>query len=97
MQSEKTTRRAIVTTIRRYLPSARLKIFLFGSRARGTPTPTSDYDIALDMGTPIDWATLGKIRCDLADSDIPVRVDVVDLKSCSAALASLAKREAKAW
>jgi predicted nucleotidyltransferase len=97
MPSEEEIRRSIVSIIRRHLPSPRLKIYLFGSRATGAAAPSSDYDIALDMGAPIDWAALGKIRCDLSDSMIPVRVDVVDLTACSPAFSSLTLREAQAW
>lgn len=53
-------------------------VYLFGSRARGTHTPTSDVDIAVasleDVG-----GKLSVLREALEVSTIPFFVDVVDL------------------
>jgi predicted nucleotidyltransferase len=36
------------------------KIYLFGSRARGTHKVTSDVDLAIDIGTPIPSLELAR-------------------------------------
>lgn len=43
-----------------YSPNA--KIYLFGSRARGTHKVTSDIDIALDAGRKLDMLELAQAR-----------------------------------
>ncbi len=97
MMTQQEVRQTIVGTIRRYLPVGRVKIYLFGSRAEGRPTPASDFDIALDAGTRIDGATLSHIRQDLEDSHIPYRVDVVDVARMSGDFRSIALPRAVPW
>jgi predicted nucleotidyltransferase len=97
MMSSDQVRAEIVATIRRYIPSRELRIRLFGSRAAGTFTPVSDFDVALDMGRRIDGAIMERIRGDLEDSDIPYRVDIVDLASTTSTFRSVAMAEAVPW
>ena len=87
----------VLSILRRHIPFADFHVFLFGSRATGHATPRSDYDVALDAGRPVDWSVMTRIRGDLEDSDIPVRVDVVDLSSCSPAFKTVALQGALAW
>ena len=54
-------------------------------------------DVAVDAGHPVEWSAMAQIRADLEDSDIPVRVDVVDLATCSGAFKSVALQGARAW
>jgi predicted nucleotidyltransferase len=56
----------------------KIAIIHFGSRARGQESPTSDYDIALDEGKPIDYRLMRKIKEHLEKSTIPYKVDLVD-------------------
>jgi predicted nucleotidyltransferase len=94
---EEEIHKTILEILRRYIHSVPLKIYLFGSRATGSATPRSDYDIALDAGRPVNWSTMAQIRADLEDSNIPVRVDVVDLETCTETFKSVALQGAKAW
>ena len=68
----------LITIIRKHVPVG--KIYLFGSRARGTNSPASDFDIAIDVGAPIDSAALGLIKEAMEDSNIPFFVDVLDFQ-----------------
>jgi len=97
MMSSDQVRAEIVAAIRRYIPSSRLQIRLYGSRAAGTFTPVSDFDVALDMGSRIDGSILERIRGDLEDSHIPYRVDIVDLASTTPAFRTLAMADAIPW
>lgn len=56
-----------------------VKIYLFGSRARGTNAQWSDIDLALDAGQRLPTEIIGEIKSILEASWIPYKVDVVDL------------------
>jgi predicted nucleotidyltransferase len=58
------------------LPEA--KIYLFGSRARGEASAFSDIDIAIESTYPID-DRLSSLRDTIENSNIPWKVDLVDL------------------
>ncbi|MBP7515253.1 MAG: nucleotidyltransferase domain-containing protein [Flavobacteriales bacterium] len=64
-----------------HLPGCRA--LAFGSRVKGTARRFSDLDIAVEGGTAIPWSTLGQLKEALSESDLPMRVDVVDLTSAS--------------
>ena len=81
--------------IKRYLPDT--KIYLFGSRARGTNNPGSDIDIALDNNGPIDWSILGAIKEEISDSDIVLFVDVVDMYDVSDEIKKQIMRDGIPW
>lgn len=61
-----------------YLPACR--VYVFGSRATGKARTTSDLDLAVDAGTPIEAARLEQVRDALSLSDLPMFVDVIDLQ-----------------
>ena len=63
--------------ITKYLPDAR--IFLFGSRAKGDATETSDFDIAVDAGSKISLGVIAKIRGEIDELRTLKSIDVVDL------------------
>ena len=61
------------------------KMWVFGSRAIGKARRSSDLDLAIDMaGQKIPFDTLAKLSYDLEVSDLPIKVDVVDINDCSA-------------
>ena len=76
---------------------ANVKVYLFGSWARGEERRSSDIDIALDWvgGAPPD--RLVRLREVLEESDVPFRVDVVDLASAGEVLASKVGKEGVLW
>lgn len=55
------------------------KIYLFGSRAWGNARPLSDIDIAIDEGQKITIGRIGEARGMFEGSNIPLKIDVVDL------------------
>ncbi len=81
----------------RYLKLKNTYIFLFGSRADGTSGPVSDYDIGLYTGQNIPPHLLGQIRADLEDSDIPVKVDLVDFSTVKDAFKKISLQQIKIW
>jgi len=52
------------------------KVYLYGSRARGTHDIRSDIDLALDAGQRV---RLGEARAVLAGLYIPQKIDLIDL------------------
>lgn len=57
-----------------------VRVLAFGSRVTGKAKPHSDLDIAIDADTPLSLSQLGALKEDFSHSDLPFRVDVVDLK-----------------
>lgn len=58
------------------------RIFMFGSRVKGTAKKYSDVDIAINSKNLTDKTKL-LIEADLENSTIPYEVDVIDLNTIS--------------
>lgn len=65
------------------LSGRRYRLYLFGSRARGTASPRSDYDLGVQADGQIDLATLAEIRDDLEQLPVLQRIELVDLTAAS--------------
>ncbi|MDY7036482.1 MAG: nucleotidyltransferase domain-containing protein [Thermodesulfobacteriota bacterium] len=61
------------------LKGYRVKVLLFGSRATGQSSRTSDIDVAIYPREPLPHGLLSTIRQELAESKIPYSVDLVDM------------------
>ena len=57
------------------------KIYLYGSRAKGTFRDRSDIDVAVDAGRDLDSSEIGEARSVLEATNIIYKIDVVDLSS----------------
>ncbi|MGE3975807.1 MAG: nucleotidyltransferase family protein [Bdellovibrionales bacterium] len=55
------------------------KVFVFGSRARGVHRKFSDLDLMYEIINKPELHIIGKIKDDLVDSSLPIKVDLVDL------------------
>ena len=64
--------------LREYLPAG-ARAFVFGSRAHGRARRYSDLDLALEWDRPLGLALIGAIAEALSESDLPYKVDIVDL------------------
>jgi len=71
----------IVAVISALFPDA--KIYLFGSRATGKFGHGSDIDIAIDAGVALERVDVGEARDMFGESNIPFKIDVVDLNRIS--------------
>ena len=71
--------RMVREVLHRHLP-ARVKVWVFGSRASWTTKDSSDLDLALDGETEIPRRSLSALEVAFEDSDLPYTVDVVDLQ-----------------
>ena len=59
-----------------YVP--RIKVWAFGSRATSTAKRFSDLDLVLEGDEPLAHGTIAKLKHAFSESDLPIRVDVVD-------------------
>jgi len=73
------TRRIVAEGLRGH----RARIYLFGSRARGDASPTSDIDVAVLPLEPLPPGTLAEIREALEESRVLYPVEVVDLSEAA--------------
>jgi len=71
----------VVKIVAKYLPDA--KVYLFGSRAKGTAKPYSDFDIAIEWKEKIPLHTMAKIREELDKLPTLKSFDLIDLKRVS--------------
>lgn len=75
--------REIQRIVREILNDQPVELYLFGSWARGDVRQASDIDIAVLPTGPLDPAVLATLRSALEESNVPYRVDVVDLRRTS--------------
>ena len=62
------------------------KAWVFGSRVKGTARRFSDLDLAIDAGAELDLATLAELRHAFQESDLPISVDLLDLRAVRPAI-----------
>lgn len=66
----------IRSILRTHVPDAEVRAF--GSRVTGKPKSYSDLDLAIVGAHKLSLQTLGDLRQAFQESDLPIRVDVVD-------------------
>lgn len=74
-----------------------VKIYLFGSRARGTHRETSDIDIAIDAGRELTIHEVAQARNVLDTFRIAQTIDVVDMHSIPDRLKEIILKEGIVW
>lgn len=89
------TRNKIVSVITALQPNAR--IYLYGSRARGTNSPLSDIDIAVDTGKKMSIIELGEIKSVLEGTNILYKMDVVDYNNINKEMKKAIDSEKIIW
>ena len=70
--------RILRDVLRKLLPP-QARAYVFGSRVHGSARRYSDLDLALEWSGPLGLDRLGAIAEALSESDIPYKVDIVDL------------------
>jgi len=70
----------LLETLRSHL-APDVKAWVFGSRATGTARRYSDVDLALEGECLLDEAALARLRDALSESDLTIKVDVLDLRA----------------
>lgn len=72
---------AVSRIIGEHVPDCEVRVF--GSRVRGTAKPWSDLDVALVASGQLDMITMANIREAFEESDLSIRVDVLDWHAIS--------------
>lgn len=73
-----------------YVPDC--TVWAFGSRVTGTAKPFSDLDLAVITEQPLSLERMASIKDAFDDSDLPIRVDVVDWAATSASFQEIIRR-----
>lgn len=89
------TKKKIIAIISALIPDAR--IYLFGSRARGTNSERADIDIALDAGMPLRIVDVDELKSMLCESNIPYQIDIVDFHRMSELMRNQVLKERIIW
>jgi len=66
----------LLAVLKQYAPGA--EVWAFGSRVSGNARPFSDLDVVLVQDEPLDAQTCAELHYALSESDLPVKVDVVE-------------------
>ena len=66
-----------------FLKDENVRIFIFGSRARGDCVSTSDVDIGIIPGKEFDKVKLTLLHEYIEELNIPYKIDIIDLSSTS--------------
>lgn len=84
-------------TTRAVLNPYPVKVYLFGSWAKGSPSPHSDIDVAIDPVRPLPPGTLATLRERFEENRIPYKVDVVDLGATDRTFREAVIRQGIPW
>jgi predicted nucleotidyltransferase len=74
--------------LRTHLPPG-TRAWVFGSRATASARRYSDLDLAIGGGEPLSPDVMGDIAEALSESDLPYKVDVIDLRAVDPAFRAL--------
>ena len=74
-----------------------VKVGVFGSRAKGTARRGSDLDLMIDAGRQLTREEELALTFAFEDSDLPIRVDVVDRHSISDSFWAVVKDGVVGW
>ena len=80
-----------------FFKDEKVKIFLFGSRAQGKNSVTSDVDLGIWPKTNKDAKKITLLKEKIENSNIPYKVDIVNLKEISNDFKKEILKKAKIW
>lgn len=69
--------------VRKHVPEVEVRAF--GSRVAGGARKYSDLDLALVGPVEVEWSRMGRLAAAFSESDLPIRVDVLDWHGVSPA------------
>ncbi len=73
------------------VPAAR--VWAFGSRVLGTAQKFSDLDLAIEDKEELPLATKGRLRHAFAESDLPISVDILDMRTVKQPFKGIVERQ----
>lgn len=87
----------IRTIVQEHLQDEPVRVFLFGSFARGDQRRSSDVDVAVLPDGEVSPTTLTRLREALHESTVPYVVEVVDLSTVQDSLRERVLEEGEEW
>lgn len=69
------------------------EVWAFGSRTKGTAKEYSDLDLAIISDEPLDLPLSASLVDEFVESDLPMKVDVVDWATTSEAFRRIIERD----
>ena len=81
----------VVHVLREQVPG--MEVWAFGSRARHCAKPYSDLDLAFVAAVPMSLELLANLTNAFENSDLSIRVDIVDWASASEAFRCIMARD----
>jgi uncharacterized protein len=88
-------RQIVLDILRAYMP-ATAAVFVFGSRAAGAAKRASDLDLAIDIGGPLSHMQASNLAEAFEESDLPYKVDIVDLYQVTGTFKDLIVKDMRA-
>lgn len=82
----------IRAAVARHLDPKQYRVFIFGSRARGTAHDRSDIDVGIEGPRPIPASKLLAIRDEITELPVLYKIDVVDFKRVSPGFKALSQK-----
>ncbi len=73
------------------------KIYLFGSRGRGTNDDRADIDIALEIDETVSRYDIYELKEILSGITMPYKIDIVDMKKIPETLRQTILKEGVVW
>lgn len=86
-----TERHIVQNILQKILPEAH--VVVFGSRVTGKLKPFSDLDLAVNNKKPLSLEQLSKLKDAFSESNLPFRVDVVDMQTVSGEFLDVIKKQ----
>ena len=73
--------------------NANIKVYLFGSRVKGTNKKFSDIDIVIDINAKLSLNEMSRIKDDFEESDLIYIVDIIDYNAVDNSFKSIIDNE----
>ena len=93
---ENTLIQRVKAIVLQHFSTQNVRIYLFGSWARGEQKRSSDIDIAIEENKDISYE-ITLLREKLEESTIPRHIDVVDMHHAGKALCQRIRKEGIVW
>jgi len=70
-------------------------VHAFGSRINGTAKKHSDLDLVIMSDTPIDPTQMALLKLDFSESNLPIKVDIIDWSTISEGFQKIIKKKSE--
>lgn len=89
---DESSMKIVKAILKKHLPDR--KVLAFGSRVKGNIKPYSDLDLCI-TGASLSLEKLAYLKEAFSESDLPIRVDIVEWNNISSAFQDVIKKSAE--